>query len=137
MQTIFTKIIQKEIPAFIVNENSNYIAFLDAFPIRKAHVLVCPKMPVDQLFDLPEKVYQGLWGYAKKISFAIKDAISCERVGVYVEGTEVPHAHIHLFPITPQKFDLSKKIKISPAEKEHIRAAIADSFEKLYPASEK
>lgn len=128
MPTIFTKIIQREIPAHIISENEHYIAFLDAFPIRKAHVLVCPKMPVDYLFDLPENIYQGLWDFAKKNAAAIKKAIHCKRVGVYVEGTEVPHAHIHLFPITGEKFDLAKKIKISNPEKEHIRTLISEAF---------
>ena len=130
MSTIFTKIINREIPAYIIGENADCIAFLDAFPIRKGHVLVCSKEPIDQLFDLPAPVYESLWNFAKKISFAIKTAMHCKRIGVYVEGTEVPHAHIHLFPIAG-KFDLSKKINLSNEEKLEIQTAIKTAFDKL------
>lgn len=99
MASIFTKIIQGEIPSYKIAENDNYFAFLDINPLHKGHTLVIPKMEIDDLFDLPESVYEGLFKYSRKIALAIKKTIPCERIGVAVIGLEVPHAHIHLVPI--------------------------------------
>ena len=99
MDSIFTKIINKEIPAYIIDENKNFIAFLDVFPLVKGHVLVVPKKQVDYIFDLDNVAYTEFWSFTKKIATKLEKAIECKRVGVAVIGLEVPHAHIHLVPI--------------------------------------
>lgn len=99
MASIFTKIVNGEIPSYKIAENDKYFAFLDINPLHKGHTLVIPKVEVDYLFDLPEEVYQGLFKFSRTIALALKKTISCERIGLAVIGLEVPHAHIHLVPI--------------------------------------
>ena len=99
MATIFTKIVNGEIPAFKVAEDENYLAFLDIFPVAKGHVLVISKKEVDYLFDLEDELFTGLQLFAKKVAVGLKKAIPCKKVGVLVLGLEVPHAHIHLVPM--------------------------------------
>lgn len=99
MSSIFTKIIQGELPAHRVAETEEYLAFLDITPVQEGHVLVIPKKEVDNLFDLDEDSYIGLQLFAKIIAEAIQKAIPCKKVAVAVIGLEVPHAHIHLVPI--------------------------------------
>ena len=99
MPSIFTKIIQNKIPAFIVYQNNLNIAFLDTQPINLGHLLIVPKTEVDSIFDLPKVNYLDLFETAKIISFALQKTILCDRVGMLVEGFEIPHAHIHLVPI--------------------------------------
>ncbi len=99
MASIFTKIVNGEIPSYKIAENENYYAFLDIFPLKRGHVLVIPKQEVDYLFDLDEDVYNGLWAFSRKVAAAIEKAIPCKRIGVAVLGMEVPHAHIHLVPL--------------------------------------
>ncbi len=117
MSSIFSKIIKKEIPAYIVAENEENIAFMDIFPIQKGHVLVVPKIEVDNIFDLPLSSYISLFSFSRKVSIAIKEAIPCTKVGLSVIGLEVPHAHIHLVPIQKiNDMDFNKKLKISDKE---------------------
>ena len=99
MATIFTKIVNGEIPAYKVAEDENYLAFLDIFPVAKGHVLVIPKKEVDYIFDLEDELFAGLQMFAKKVAVGLKKAFPCEKVGVLVLGLEVPHAHIHLVPM--------------------------------------
>jgi histidine triad (HIT) family protein len=99
MASIFTRIIQGEIPSYKVAENAHCYAFLDIFPLQRGHVLVVPKKEVDLIFDLEDSEYLELMSFSKKIAKAIQKAIPCERVGMTVIGLEVPHAHIHLVPI--------------------------------------
>lgn len=99
MASIFTKIINKEIPAYIVAEDDNYIAFLDVFPIKHGHTLVVPKKEVDYIFDLDTESYIGLMLFAQKVAEGVKKAVPCKKVGVAVIGLEVPHTHIHLVPM--------------------------------------
>lgn len=99
MSTIFTKIINGEIPSYKVAENDKYLAFLDSTPLRKGHVLVIPKIEVDYIFDLNDVDLAGMMIFAKKVAVKIKKVFPCNRVGVTVIGLEVPHAHIHLIPI--------------------------------------
>ncbi len=113
MSSIFTKIINREIPSNIVFENENYIAFMDIMPVQKGHVLVVPKLEVNDIFDLPLDIYNGLFDYSRHISIAIKKVMSCKRIGVAVIGFEVPHAHIHLIPINnidDMNFQMKKEI---------------------------
>jgi histidine triad (HIT) family protein len=97
--TIFSKIIQGEIPAYKITENALFIAFLDIFPLQKGHVLVVPKIEVDKVFDLPDSYLSELLVFAKPIAKAIEACFPCNRVGMVTVGLEVPHAHLHLVPI--------------------------------------
>ena len=99
MASIFTKIINNEIPAYKIAEDDNYLAFLDVFPIAKGHTLVVPKKEIDNIFDLDDKLLGGLHIFSKKIAKAIEKVVPCNRVGTAVIGLEVPHAHLHLIPI--------------------------------------
>ena len=99
MNSIFTKIINGEIPAYKIAEDENFVAFLDAMPLVKGHTLVIPKKEVDLIFDLDTEEYKNLWAFAQKVAKKVKNAVPCIRVGVAVVGLEVPHAHIHLIPL--------------------------------------
>lgn len=99
MSTIFSKIVQGEIPAYIVAENDRFLAFLDVFPIAKGHTLVIPKKETNYILDIEDEEFQALWLFAKNVGKKVDRAITCERVGIAVIGLEVPHAHIHLVPI--------------------------------------
>src|SRR5690606_28326974 len=116
--TIFSKIIAGEIPGYKIAENDKFYAFLDAFPLREGHVLVIPKIEVDNMFDLPQDYLAGLLVFAQPIAKAIEKAYDCNRCGISVVGLEVPHAHVHLIPINAAN-DLNfkqSKIKITPGE---------------------
>lgn len=118
MASIFTKIINGEIPSYKIAENDKYIAILDAFPLVEGHVLVIPKKEVDKIFDLDKETYLGLMDFSYEIAQAIDKAIPCLRVGVAVVGLEVPHVHVHLVPLnTMQDINFSNpKLQLS-AEK--------------------
>ena len=94
MASIFTKIINGEIPSYKVAEDEKYYAFLDIYPIAKGHTLVIPKKEVDYIFDIEDQLYQGLFLFAKQVAKAIDKVVECERMGITVLGLEVPHAHI-------------------------------------------
>ncbi len=127
MASIFTKIVNGEIPSWKVAEDENYYAFLDIFPVAKGHTLVIPKKEVDYLFDLDDETYAGLQLFAKKVALGIQKAIPCKKVGVMVLGLEVPHAHIHLVPMQSEAdlLNFSKKLSLSKEEMAEITAAIA------------
>ena len=113
MSSIFTKIVNDEIPSFKVHEDKSHLAFLDINPLKKGHTLVIPKKEVDYIFDIHSKEYEELWHFAQIVAKAIKKVIRCERVSIVVVGLEVPHAHIHLIPIDyvhEINFSLPKKI---------------------------
>ena len=99
MASIFTRIINGEIPSYKVAEDEHYYAFLDINPLQKGHTLVVPKREEDYLFDLTDEELAGMMVFAKKVAKAIKKSIPCQRVGVAVVGLDVPHAHIHLVPL--------------------------------------
>ena len=130
MTSIFTKIVQGEIPAYKVAENDHYLAFLDISPVAKGHTLVIPKKEVDYLFDLDDQIYSGLQLFAKKVATGLKKAVPCKKVGVLVLGLEVPHAHIHLIPMQNENdvLNFSKKLKLSKEEFEALRDKIAKQF---------
>ena len=117
MASIFTKIVNGEIPCYKVAESEIFLAFLDVHPLAKGHTLVIPKKEIDYLFDIEDELFTGLFLFAKKVSKAIKKAIPCKKVGVAVIGLEVAHAHIHLVPINSvgdinfakQKLQLTKE----------------------------
>ena len=130
MASIFTKIVNGEIPAYKVAEDENYLAFLDIFPVAKGHTLVIPKKEVDYLFDLDDELYTGLQLFAKKVAAGLKKAIPCEKVGVLVLGLEVPHAHIHLVPMQNEGdlLNFSEKKKFTPEEFQEITELIASKM---------
>ena len=120
MDSIFTKIINKEIPSYIIEEDEDFIAFLDVYPLAKGHTLVIPKKQVDYIFDLDEATYLGLWNFAKKVSVKVENAIDCERMGIAVIGLEVPHAHIHLVPLNNVSDINFSRPKLELEEREFI-----------------
>lgn len=97
--TVFSKIIAGEIPSYKIAENEKFFAFLDIFPLRQGHVLVVPKIEIDNLFDLPKDYLQEMLVFAQPIAKAIEKSFECNRCGVSVIGLEIPHAHVHLIPI--------------------------------------
>jgi len=99
MASLFTKIINGEIPCHKICENEFYFAFLDIRPINPGHTLVIPKREIDYLFDVDDDLLGGMMVFAKRIAHAIKKEVECQRIGIMVAGLEVPHAHIHLIPI--------------------------------------
>lgn len=127
MASIFTKIINGEIPCYKVAEDDNYFAFLDINPLKKGHTLVIPKKEIDYIFDLDEKLLAGLWLFAQNVANAIRDAYPCNRVGIAVLGLEVPHAHIHLVPMDTMNDVNFKnpKLKFNPEEFSEIAANIS------------
>jgi histidine triad (HIT) family protein len=129
MESIFTKIIKREIPAYIIEENDDFIAFLDAFPLAQGHTLVIPKKQVDYIFDLDEQTYTALWKFANKVSVRVNAAIDCKRVGVAVIGLEVPHAHVHLVPLNNvEDINFSRpKLKLTQSEMNSIHKKIVQS----------
>ena len=129
MSSIFTKIINGEIPSYKVAEDENFIAFLDAMPLVKGHTLVIPKKEVDLIFDLDSEEFKNLWGFAQEVAKKIEKAIPCKRVGVAVIGLEVPHAHIHLVPLNAMQ-DLNfgnERLKLSAEEYQTIQDAIKNA----------
>lgn len=133
MASIFTKIVNGEIPSYKVAEDENYYAFLDINPLAAGHTLVIPKHETDYIFDLNAAEYSGLWAFAHKVAKAVGSAIPCKRVGVAVLGMEVPHAHIHLIPLQSESdLDFRKeKVKLTNEEFLEIAEKIAASFVKL------
>ncbi|MFL5729379.1 MAG: HIT family protein [Cytophagaceae bacterium] len=117
MPTIFTRIIQGEIPCYKIAEDENYLAFLDISPLAIGHTLVIPKKEIDYIFDIDDSLLSGLHLFSKKVAKAIEKSIPCKRIGMAVIGLEVPHAHIHLIPLntmndinfTRPKMSLSKE----------------------------
>ncbi len=126
MSTIFTRIVKGEIPCYKIAEDDNYLAFLDINPLVKGHTLVIPKIEVDYIFDLDEKLFTGLQLFTRKVAKAIDKSVTCKKVGIAVVGLDVPHAHIHLIPINTIG-DLNfanPKLKLSPEEFKSIAEKI-------------
>ncbi|WMI69296.1 HIT family protein [Mangrovimonas sp. YM274] len=126
MASIFTKIINGEIPCYKVAETDEFLAFLDINPNAKGHTLCIPKKEVDKIFDLDEATYMGLMAFSRRVAIALEKAVPCKRVGVSVIGLEVPHVHVHLIPLNRMddaRF-LSKET-LQPEEFEVIAKAIA------------
>lgn len=133
MATLFTKIINRDIPGYIVAENADFIAFLDVFPLVMGHTLVVPKKETDYIFDMDDAELAELMIFAKKVAKALRSVVPCERIGVSVIGLEVPHTHVHLVPIhTVQDINFSKP-KLSPEKAEMIELTgkIKAAFEAL------
>lgn len=130
MASIFTRIVQREIPAHIVAENDQYLAFLDINPLTKGHTLVIPKQEIDYVYDLDDEVLAGLHLFSKKVAKALKKVTACKRVAVAVLGLEVPHAHVHLIPMN-QMSDANfsnPKLKLSQDELTELATKIRQAF---------
>ena len=130
MATIFTRIINGEIPCYKVAEDERYFAFLDINPMTKGHTLVIPKCEEDYIFNLDDETYAGLMLFAKKVAVAIDAAVPCKRVGVAVMGMEVPHTHVHLIPIIKESDMIisNPKLTLSAQEMTEIASAIASKL---------
>ncbi len=126
MASIFTKIINREIPAYILAEEERYIAFLDINPLVVGHTLVVPKKEVDFIFDLDDETLAGLHLFSKKVALAIRKSIPCKRVGVAVIGLEVPHTHVHLVPMNSIGDLNFTRSKLNPSKEE--LAAVAEKI---------
>lgn len=127
MSSIFTKIIKGEIPSYKIAENEKFYAILDIFPLAKGHTLVVPKQEIDYIFDLEDGLLGEMMVFAKKVGKAIETVVPCERIGITVIGLEVPHAHIHLIPISGiTDMDFSKeKLKLDSSEFEQLAKEIS------------
>lgn len=130
MASVFSKIVNGEIPCYKIAEDDRYLAFLDIFPLAVGHVLVIPKAEVDYIFDLDDLSIGGLMLFSKRVAIALKKAIPCKKVGVVVLGLEVPHAHIHLVPLNKESdVNFSKpKLKLTDQEFSEIAAKIVNEF---------
>ncbi len=130
MASLFTRIVQGEIPCYKVAEDENFLAFLDIAPLVKGHTLVIPKKEVDYIFDLDDATYSGLAIFAKQVAKAIDKVIPSKRVGMAVVGLEVPHVHIHLVPLqTMSDLDFTRpKLQLAKEEMESIAAAINKAY---------
>lgn len=125
MATIFTKIVNGEIPCYKIAETEDFLAFLDVNPNAKGHTLCIPKKEVDKIFDLDEGSYIGLMQFSRRVAIAIEKAIVCKRVGVSVIGLEVPHAHVHLIPLqTMEDARFIQKTKLTLEEFQEIANSI-------------
>ncbi|HEC42431.1 MAG TPA: HIT family protein [Bacteroides sp.] len=130
MASIFTRIIQGEIPCYKIAESEKFFAFLDINPLARGHTLVIPKQETDYYFDLEDDLLAEMQVFSKKIALAVDSVVECERVGVVVLGLEVPHAHIHLIPIN-SLYDIEfsrPKLKLSPEEFEEIAEKIRSAL---------
>lgn len=132
MPTIFTKIIEGEIPCYKIAETDQFLAFLDVNPNAKGHTLCIPKQEINKLFDIDDDLYLGLMHFSKKVAIALEKAIDCKRVGMAVIGLEVPHAHVHLIPLNEMdEMRFQNKVSLSKEEFEATAKAIQSQLNLL------
>ncbi len=129
MSSIFTKIINGEIPCYKIAEDDNFFAFLDINPNAKGHTLCVPKKEIDKLFDLDDASYVGLMQFSKKIADALKKTVPCDRIGMTVIGLEVPHAHVHLIPLNEMReMTFKHKVSLTKDEFENLAKEIQSNL---------
>jgi histidine triad (HIT) family protein len=129
MSSIFTKIVNGEIPCYKIAEDENYLAFLDVNPNAKGHTLCIPKFEIDKIFDMDEAHYLGLMHFSRKIAIALEQAVPCKRVGMSVIGLEVPHAHVHLIPLNEMdQIRFQNKVALTKEEFEALAQSIASKL---------
>jgi len=130
MASVFTKIVNGEIPCYKIAEDENFLAFLDVNPNAKGHTLCIPKNEIDKIFDIEDELYLGLMAFSKKIAIALEKSVPCKRVGMAVIGLEVPHAHVHLIPLNEMdEMRFQNKVKLLPEEFEALARAIVNNLE--------
>ncbi|MNQ70523.1 HIT-like protein [compost metagenome] len=123
--SIFTKIVNGEIPSYKIAEDDNYLAFLDVNPNAKGHTLCIPKQEIDKIFDMDDELYLGLMKFSKKVAIALEKTVPCKRVGMAVVGLEVPHAHVHLIPLNHMdEMRFQNKVSLSKEEFEALAKSI-------------
>ncbi|QOG02604.1 HIT family protein [Flavobacterium sp. MDT1-60] len=123
--SLFTKIVNGEIPSYKIAENDNYLAFLDVNPNAKGHTLCIPKQEIDKIFDMDDELYLGLMKFSKKVAIALEKTVPCKRVGMAVVGLEVPHAHVHLIPLNHMdEMRFQNKVSLSKEEFEALAKSI-------------
>lgn len=129
MASIFTKIVNGEIPAYKIAEDDNFLAFLDVNPNAKGHTLCIPKQEIDKIFDMDEELYLGLMKFSKKVAAALEKTVPCKRVGIAVVGLEVPHAHVHLIPLNEMdEMRFINKVSLSKEEFEALAKDIQSNL---------
>ena len=125
MSSIFTKIINGEIPCYKIAEDENFMAFLDVNPNAKGHTLCIPKQEINKIFELEDDLYVGLMQFSKKIAIALEKTVPCKRIGMAVVGLEVPHAHVHLIPLNEMdEMRFQNKVSLSKDEFEELAESI-------------
>ncbi|WP_276378710.1 HIT family protein [Flavobacterium sp. H4147] len=129
MASIFTKIVNGEIPAYKIAEDDNYLAFLDVNPNAKGHTLCIPKQEIDKIFDMDDELYLGLMKFSKKVAAALEKTVPCKRIGIAVVGLEVPHAHVHLIPLNHMdEMRFINKVSLSKEEFEALAKDIQSNL---------
>ncbi len=129
MSTIFTKIVNGEIPCYKITEDDNYLAFLDVNPNAKGHTLCIPKQEINKIFDLEDDSYLGLMAFSKKVAIALEKSVPCKRIGMAVVGLEVPHAHVHLIPLNEMdEMRFQNKVALSKEEFEALAKTIQSNL---------
>ena len=129
MSSIFTKIVNGEIPCYKVAEDEQFLAFLDVNPNAVGHTLCIPKQEIDKLFDMDEELYLGLMRFSKKVAAALEKTLPCERIGMAVIGLEVPHAHVHLIPINEMnEMRFQNKVALTKEEFETLATKIQQNL---------
>jgi len=128
MSSIFTKIINGEIPCYKIAEDENFLAFLDVNPNAKGHTLCVPKQEIDKIFDMENDLYLGLMQFSKKIAIALEKTVPCKRIGMAIIGLEVPHAHVHLIPLNEMdEMRFQKKVSMTKEEFETLAESITNA----------
>ncbi|WP_395062182.1 HIT family protein [Flavobacterium sp.] len=129
MSSVFTKIINGEIPCYKVAEDENFLAFLDVNPNAKGHTLCIPKQEINKLFDIQDDLYLGLMAFSKKIAIALEKTVPCKRIGMAVIGLEVPHAHVHLIPLNEMdEMRFQNKVALTKEEFQDLAKAIQNNL---------
>ena len=129
MSSIFTKIINGEIPGYKIAEDENFIAILDVNPNAKGHTLCIPKQEINKIFDMDETLYLGLMKFSRKVAKAIEKTVECKRIGVAVVGLEVPHVHVHLIPLHDMDdMRFQRKVALTKEEFEDLTKAIQQNL---------
>jgi histidine triad (HIT) family protein len=129
MASIFTRIVNGEIPCYKIAEDENYLAFLDVNPNAKGHTLCIPKQEVDKIFDLHDDLYLGLMAFAKKVAIALEKSVPCKRIGMAAIGLEVPHTHVHLIPLNEMdEMRFQNKVTLTPQEFQELAQKIASNL---------
>jgi histidine triad (HIT) family protein len=129
MSSIFTKIVNGEIPCYKIAEDENYLAFLDVNPNAKGHTLCIPKQEINKIFDLEDDLYLGLMQFSKRIAVALEKTVPCKRIGMTVIGLEVPHAHVHLIPLNEMdEMRFQNKVALTKEEFETLAVKIKNNL---------